>query len=58
MVIETFLLSGVRGNSILSDLDHFFYTFELFLSLSLTSIVTLQLYFIKIRKIIDKIHFL
>lgn len=42
MVIETFLLSGVRGNSILSDLDYFFYTFELFLSLSLTSIVTLQ----------------
>lgn len=30
MVIETFLLSGVRGNSILSDLDHFFYILNFF----------------------------
>lgn len=39
MVIESFLLSGVRGNSILSELNHFFYSFFAF---GLTSIVTLQ----------------
>ena len=39
MVIESFLLSGVRGNSILSELNHFFYSF---LAFGLTSIVTLQ----------------
>ena len=38
-VIESFLLSGVRGNSILSELNHFFYSFFAF---GLTSIVTLQ----------------
>ena len=40
MVIESFLLSGVRGNSILSELNHFFYSFFAF---GLTSIVTLQM---------------
>ena len=40
MVIESFLLSGVRGNSILSELNHFFYSFFTF---GLTSIVTLQI---------------
>ena len=39
MVIESFLLSGVRGNSILSELNHFFYSFFAF---GLTSIVTLH----------------
>ena len=39
MVIESFLLSGVRGNSILSELNHFFYSFFTF---GLTSIVTLH----------------
>ena len=41
MVIESFLLSGVRGNSILSELNHFFYSFFAF---GLTSIVTLQIF--------------
>ena len=40
MVIESFLLSGVRGNSILSELNHIFYSFFAF---GLTSIVTLHL---------------
>ena len=39
MVIESFLLSGVMGNSILSELNHFFYSFFAF---GLTSIVTLH----------------
>ena len=38
-MIESFLLSGVRGNSILSELNHFFYSFFAF---GLTSIVTLH----------------
>ena len=40
-VIESFLLLGIRGNSILTELNHFFYPF---LPFSLTSIVTLQVY--------------
>ena len=36
-VIEFFLLSGIRRNSILTELNHFFYIF-----FSLTSIVILQ----------------
>ena len=48
-VIEFFLLSGIRRNSILTELTHFFYIF-----FSLTSIVTLQPQYPKIYKGLDK----
>ena len=41
-VIESFLLGWVRGNSILTELNHFFYSFFTF---GLTSIVTLQFFY-------------
>ena len=39
-VLGSFLLIGVRGNSILTELNHFFY---FFFNFGLTSIITLQL---------------
>ena len=50
MVIESFLLSGVRGNSILSELNHFFYSFFAF---GLTSIVVLQEFQLKNLEHVD-----
>ena len=50
-MIESFLLSGVRGNSILSELNHFFYSFFTF---GLTSIVTLQVAARISEKALDK----
>ena len=48
-VIESFLLLGIRGNSILTELNHFFYSFFAF---GLTSIVTLHVEFsIFLRKL-------
>ena len=52
-MIESFLLSGVRGNSILSELNHFFYSFFAF---GLTSIVTLQMKETLINVSLAKIH--
>ena len=52
MVIESFLLSGVRGNSILSELNHFFYSFFAF---GLTSIVTLHFVLTFFQKPLDNL---
>ena len=48
-VIESFLLIGIRGNSILTRLNHFFYIF-----FSLTSIVTLHVQITEVKKQLDK----
>ena len=54
-MIESFLLGFVRGNIILTRLNHFFYTFFNF---SLTSIVTLQIFYLFIPYDIDFFTFL